>query len=163
MLPPSRDSTPAAVPPYEPCTLTSPLVCLQYQLNERLVAGSTTWRPLLRPLSRASMGRPGPGSAATKADQPLQATFMHPAAMQATSMATGLIYDPLTEAVPLRPAPSQKESVPAYPPDNHATQPCHTQLAAGHQQKSAQQERVPARQAPRWLAAGPAGDSWATE
>ncbi|KAK9864551.1 hypothetical protein WJX84_008203 [Apatococcus fuscideae] len=104
---------------YEPNDL--PLARLQYQLNERLVAGSTTWRPLLRPLSRASMGRPGPGSAATKADQPLQATFMHPAAMQATSMATGLIYDPLTEAVPLRPAPSQKESVPAYPPDNHAT------------------------------------------
>ncbi|KAK9827509.1 hypothetical protein WJX74_006552 [Apatococcus lobatus] len=92
---------------YEPNDL--PLARLQYQLNERLLAASTTWRPLTRPErneSRKTLGQAGPGS--VKSVAPVQAAFMHPAALQATSLATGIDFNP----TPRHPAFQQLDSQP---------------------------------------------------
>ena len=82
---------------------------VQYQLNERLLAASTTWRPLVRPdrkQSRRTLGQAGPGS--VKSMAPAPAAFMHPAALQATSLATGIDLGPY----PRHAASHQLESQP---------------------------------------------------
>ncbi len=54
-----------------------------------------TWRPLTPPQSRKNLGQPGPGLAASHASC---GAFMHPAALQATSLATGVNFEGVPSA-----------------------------------------------------------------